>query len=145
MFVIELHVLWVLDVFLYSKQNQFDFGVLGSAVPLYTQSKQACSYKPFTRQSCPTFSLCESAAGLRCIIHEHSVNLLIQNMSSLLLCLIYYLSVFFVLTLSFPLVALSSVFSLFAVSPSGLYLQHAERLSTKLEEMRERRTLRRWR
>lgn len=81
--------------FLYSKQNQFDFGVLGSAVPLYTRSKQACSYKAFTRQSCPTFSLCESAAGLRCIIHEHSVNLLIQNMSSLFLCLIYYLSFFF--------------------------------------------------
>lgn len=62
-----------------------------TAVPLYAQSKQARGYEAFTRQSCPTFPLCESAAGLRCIIHEHSVNLLIQNMSSLFLCLIYYL------------------------------------------------------
>lgn len=63
-----------------------------TAVPLYAQSKQASGYKAFTRQSCPTFPLCASAAGLRCIIHEHSVNLLIQNMSSLFLCLIYCLS-----------------------------------------------------
>lgn len=34
------------------------------------------------------FPLCASAAGLRCILHEHSVNLLIQNMSSPFLCLI---------------------------------------------------------
>ena len=65
-----------------------------TAVPLYTQSKQARGYKAFTRQSCPTFPLCASAAGLRCIIHEHSVNLLIQYMSSLFLCLIYCLSFF---------------------------------------------------
>lgn len=65
-----------------------------TAVPLYSQSKQARGYKAFTRQSCPTFPLCASAAGLRCIIHEHSVNLLIQNMSSLFLCLIYCLSFF---------------------------------------------------
>lgn len=63
-----------------------------TAAPLYTQSKQASGYKAFTRQSCPTFPLCASAAGLRCIIHEHSVNLLIQNMSCLFLCLIYCLS-----------------------------------------------------
>lgn len=63
-----------------------------TAVPSYTRSKQARGYKAFTRRSCPTFPLCASAAGLRCIIHEHSVNLLIQNMSSLFLCLIYCLS-----------------------------------------------------
>lgn len=32
-----------------------------------------------------TFPLCASAAGLRCIMHEHSVNLLIPNTSSLFL------------------------------------------------------------
>lgn len=76
--------------------SQFDCLVqfVLTAVPLYTRSKQARGYKAFTRQSCQTFPLCASAAGLRCIIHEHSVNLLIQNMSSLFLCLIYYLSFF---------------------------------------------------
>lgn len=74
--------------------SRFDSAWFGSAWqrPLYAQSKQARGYKAFTRQSCPTFPLCASAAGLRCIIHEHSVNLLIQNMSSLFLCLIYCLS-----------------------------------------------------
>lgn len=31
----------------------------------------------------PAFPLCASAAGLGCIMHEHSVNLSIPNMSSL--------------------------------------------------------------
>lgn len=73
-----------------SQPDSARFGM--TAVPLYTRSKQARGYKAFTRQSCPTFPLCASAAGLGCIIHEHSVNLLIRNMCSLFLCLIYCLS-----------------------------------------------------
>lgn len=96
------------------------FGSVWKRVPLYALSKQARGYKAFTRQSCPTFPLCASAAGLRCIIHEHSVNLLIQNMSSLFLCLIYCLSfslsvipsLCFLLTVFLSLFLLSCSFSI---------------------------------
>lgn len=113
-----------------------------TAVPLYTQSKQARGYKAFTRQSCPTFPLCASAAGLRCIIHEHSVNLLIQNMSSLFLCLIYCLS-FFHSVIPYVCFLLTGFLFFCSFSPSAGQFQHADRQHNDRldeEEMRGKHT-----
>lgn len=53
------------------------------------------------------FPLCASAAGLRCIMHEHSVNLLIRNMSSLFLS--HLVSVFLLSCHTLSLLDASSV------------------------------------
>jgi len=90
-----------------------------SGGPRVDSSKQARGYEAFTRRSCPTFPLCASAAGPGCIIHEHSVNLSIQNTSSLSLRLIYCPSFFHSVRphLGFSLFVFSSPFSLLLFFP----------------------------
>ena len=85
----------------------------------------------------PAFPLCASAAGLRCIMHEHSVNLLIQNMSFLFLCLIYCPS--FLLSVRADLRLFHAVFPPLSLPLSGGQLQTQRRIRWWGEE-RGRRT-----